>query len=163
MAGGNFKDTWLIWVILVIAVVVAMMAFSKNKEKSSSAPVEVVMTAPETAPAAAIKPAHSQQDMKAMEAQKPQAQSAVVVPPQQVQGREVLAVQVYSFKDKTRADAALKALKDKGYSAYVMVSDLGARGTWFRVRVGSYSSEADAQKALASITKDFKSGIIVSE
>jgi cell division septation protein DedD len=54
-------------------------------------------------------------------------------------------------------------LKEKGYKAYILVSDLGARGIWYRVRVGPFTDEAEARKTLESITQEFKSGIIVTE
>ena len=81
-----------------------------------------------------------------------------VLPP-----KDSFAVQVYSFKDKARADAAIEKLKAKGYKSYIMVSDLGARGVWYRVRVGSFGTEEEARTELDAITVDFKSGIIVTE
>ena len=77
--------------------------------------------------------------------------------------KSAFAIQVFSFKDKVRADAALKQLKDKGYPAYVMMSDLGPRGVFYRVRVGSFVTEGEAEKSLEAVARDFKSGIIVAE
>ena len=85
---------------------------------------------------------------------------AIVTSP--VQGKEAgFAVQVYSFKDEKRADAALENLKSKGFKAYIEISDLGEKGTWYRVRIGSLENEAEAKAMLETIRKNFKSGIIV--
>ncbi len=166
MAGKANNNTWLIWVLLVVAGVFIVMAFTKEKAKTQSVPAETASVAPSSATVPlsdvqTIKPAHVV--AASAEVTKPKVIPAVVIPPQDVLAREVLAVQVYSFKEKARAEAALGALKDKGYNAYIMVSDLGARGIWYRVRVGTFGNEADAKKALESITKNFKSGIIVNE
>lgn len=165
MADKGSNNTWLIWVLFIVAGVVVVMAFSKEKPKSEAvAPVvaSVASSAVALAPdVQTIKPAHTA--TTPVETAKPKQASSVVVPLQEVAQRNVLAVQVYSFKEKKRAELALTAIKDKGYSAYIMVSDLGARGIWYRVRVGTFSTEVDARKALERITKDFKSGIIVTE
>jgi cell division septation protein DedD len=172
MASGNSKGSWFIWVLFIVAAVFAFFAFNKLKPvaqpMSADQPV-VAVQAPATQTAQAvqapvavgIKPDHSAKDMKAIAAQKPV--SAVVTPPHAIAPVPSFAVQVYSFKEKTRAETALKALKDKNYKAYIMVSDLGPRGIWYRVRVGSFPTEDEAHRVLESITKDFKSGIIVTE
>jgi len=172
MASGNFKGTWVIWVLFIIAVVFAFFAFNKPKpaaqsqqpQSAAAQQVQPVLPSQAAVPpesTAGIKPDHSPKDMKDIATKK--ATSAVVMPPHEVAAIPTFAVQVYSFKEKTRAEAALKALKDKNYKAYIMVSDLGPRGIWYRVRVGSFSAEAEVQRALESITRDFKSGIIVTE
>lgn len=163
---GKLKDTWFIWALLIVAAVFAVLAFSKSKPKEEAQTQDVLADKAQpaqtaAAPAVGIKPDHSPTDMKEIATKK--AASAVVMPPQQVTPTASFAVQVYSFKEKARAEAALKALKDKNFKAYIMVSDLGPRGIWYRVRVGSFDNEAEVQRALEAITKDFKSGIIVTE
>ena len=168
MAEGRSKEIWLIVLLVIVAVFFAVMAFTKEKPKAPEVkPPDMLAMAP-AAPAAmqpaqpvAIKPDHSVQDQAAVAAVKPV--SAIVEMPQQVPSKLTLAVQVYSFKEKLRADAALAKLLGKGYKAYIMVSDLGVRGIWYRVRVGTFGTEEEAHKALENITSDFKSGIIVTE
>ena len=189
MSSGKFKDTWFIVVLVVIAAIFAVLAFSKEKTLAPSsvardvpaldkvatvaAPAEPVAVEKKEEPSAiqatptvsaapvGIKAEHPAADIKKIPAKKPAP--SVVMPPKEVVSKDAFAVQVYSFKEKARAEAALRALKDKNYTAYIMVSDLGERGIWYRVRVGTFTSEADALKALESITKNFKSGIIVTE
>ncbi|MBF0387165.1 MAG: SPOR domain-containing protein [Candidatus Omnitrophica bacterium] len=172
MAGGKGNEIWLIVLLVVVAAVFGVMSFSKDKAQPAKVSAQDVL-ADKAEPAAVvkkdnapvtmsgIKPAHSEADQAAVAAVKPA--SSVVMAPRVLAAKESFAVQVYSFKDKARADAALEKLKAKGHKAYIMVSDLGARGVWYRVRVGSFGAEDEAKAALEAITVDFKSGIIVTE
>ncbi len=161
MAVDQSKGIWLVVLLLVVAGVFVAMSFSKEKSPAAQMVKEDVL-ADKTPPAAApIKQQHTLEDQAAVAAVK--AKPAIVEAPKVITSRESYAIQVYSFKDKTRADAALDKLKSKGYKAYVMVSDLGARGIWYRVRVGSFSTETDARNVLDPIISEFKSGIIVTE
>lgn len=159
MASVKLNEMWLVAGLVVIAAVFAVMAFTKDKGamEPQAVAVEALMEDASTV----IKPDHSEIDQASVAAFKPVP--AVVMPPQQVTSRNTLAVQVYSFKEKSRADVALEKLKAKGYRAYILVSDLGERGIWYRVRVGTFSSEEDARKALEAVLIDFKNGIIVTE
>jgi DedD protein len=154
MAAKN--ETWLIVVIVLIAGVLIALSFTKDKAKvpaaSSTAAVAVQGT---------IKPDHTPEDMQKIAEVKPEA--AMVEQPKTTIATPAFAIQVFSFKDKMRADAALKQLKDKGYPAYIMMSDLGPRGIFYRVRIGSFATDEEARKSLEGVTRDFKSGIIVSE
>ena len=162
MASGKLKEMWPIWVIVVVAAVFIILALRKEKAAQPEAPAQDVIAENSGTGSSdtGIKPRHGE-DAVTDNAMKPH--SAIVVPPQQVVPKDAFAIQVYSFKDKNRADMALEKLRQKGYKAYIMISDLGARGLWYRVRVGTFPNEQEAQKALESITNDFKSGIIVSE
>ena len=66
------------------------------------------------------------------------------------------AVQVGSFSAQKDARALQQRLMKKGYPTFVVDADLGAKGRWFRVRVGPYdgSEQANvAQKVLAEKDK----------
>jgi DedD protein len=51
-------------------------------------------------------------------------------------------LQLSSFPDKTEAESFAKRFSSQG--AYVVVSDVPGKGTWYRVRVGSYASSQEA-------------------
>jgi cell division septation protein DedD len=68
---------------------------------------------------------------------------------------------VYSFRDRNMAEAALQALKNSGYQAFLVMSDLGKKGDWYRVRVGGIGDEAAAHKMLGEIRKNYNSGFIL--
>ncbi len=146
------NEFWIIVIIVVIAGGLIALSFTNNNSKDQASVVSQDR---------AIKPDHSAEDMQKIGASKFSA--AMVEQPKTTIVKASLAVQVFSFKDKVRADASMNQLKDKGYPAYVMMSDLGPRGVFYRVRVGPFINEGEAQKSLESITKDFKSGIIVTE
>ena len=85
---------------------------------------------------------------------------AIVTNP--VDGHEAgFAIQVYSFQDKNRAENALGTLKNNGYQAFLIVSDLGEKGVWYRVRIGGIADEATAHKMLEQIRKNYNSGFIL--
>lgn len=86
---------------------------------------------------------------------------AIVTSPEH--GKEAgFAVQVYSFKDQKRATAALEHLKGNGFAnAYIEMSDLGEKGSWYRVRVGGLKDENQAKAMLENVRKNFNSAIIV--
>ena len=70
-------------------------------------------------------------------------------------------IQVYSFQDKNRAQMALETLRNSGYDAFLIISDLGEKGTWYRVRVGGIADETAARKILDEIRKNYNSGFIL--
>ncbi len=72
-------------------------------------------------------------------------------------------VQVYSFLDSVRAQKAVESLKNVGYKAFQEVSDLGDKGVFYRVRIGDLANEAQAQKLLEDIRKNYKDGFITKK
>jgi cell division septation protein DedD len=164
MASGKLQDTWYIWVLALVAVVFAFLAFSKDRPGTGAG--SDAQTPPAVQGARSESPVIDQVPLSATpdEASVPaRPGTGVVEPLKNITPKDSFAVQVYSFKEKARAEASLKILKDKNYPAYIMVSDLGERGIWYRVRIGSFTTEAQAQDVLSNITRDFKSGIIVTE
>ena len=92
--------------------------------------------------------------------QDPVPPMAIVTTPVNNQETDI-SIQVYSFQDKNRAETALQVLKNNGYQAFLILSDLGEKGTWYRVRVGGIENEAQAHKMLDIIRKNFNSGFIL--
>ena len=165
-----------LWItVVVVALGGTLLVLSQNREKAAvpvqeeaAAPakvsaVSITATAiPVAAPAApkGIKPIHlPEADVKAPA----HAASSIQDVPNAVRARDAYAIQVFSFKDKVRAEASLKKLQEKGYSAYILMSDLGPRGIFYRVRVGSFATEEEARKKVDVVRRDFESGNIVSE
>jgi cell division septation protein DedD len=145
------KDFWFVGILVGIAVVLAFFAFSRQPERVLSGPAgEQALVKPGQAPEQTAT-----QDTKTF--------PTMLTPLHEVESRKTFSIQVYSFKEKERAETALKALKDKNYPAFIMVSDIGDRGIWYRVRVGSFTDENEAKRILDLLVQDFKNGIIVSE
>ena len=55
-------------------------------------------------------------------------------------------LQIASYQEKEMAEADIKKMKQRGYDAFVVASELPGKGTWYRVRLGSFSSKAAAEK-----------------
>jgi cell division protein FtsN len=75
----------------------------------------------------------------------------------------VFTVQTASGKEKKSAEKTVKILTGKGYPAYVAVSEIPGKGTWYRVRIGEYRERKEAEKLLSKLGKDKIKGIIVTK
>ena len=60
-------------------------------------------------------------------------------------------IQVISVKTFDEALRTVRRLRNTGFQPYIRNADLGARGTWYRVRVGHYRDKEEARKALSEI------------
>jgi cell division septation protein DedD len=142
------KSLWIVLVLVAAGIGIFFFSFKQNEEPSPKVTMQPIFS---QTPASPNAPAPEKD---------PVPSPAIVTSPEH--GQEAgFAVQVYSFKDEKRADAALANLKSKGYKAYIEISDLGAKGTWYRVRIGSLANEAEAKALLETVRKNFNSGIIV--
>ncbi len=55
-------------------------------------------------------------------------------------------VQVASYPEKQLANDEAKKMKSRGYDAFVVPSDVPGKGTWYRVRLGSFTNKEAAEK-----------------
>lgn len=95
------------------------------------------------------------EDKKAVEPPEPPLPEKVSVP--------LFTVQTSSGKDKKGAEKTVKTLINKGYPAYMTMSEIPEKGTWYRVRVGEYKDRKEAEKVLSRLGKDKIKGIIVTK
>jgi len=73
-------------------------------------------------------------------------------------------VQLASYQEKELADADVKKLKQRGYAAFIVSADVPGKGTWHRVRIGSFSNKAAAEKLQKEIkAKEGFTVIVVME
>ncbi|MBL0731322.1 MAG: SPOR domain-containing protein [Desulfosarcina sp.] len=63
-------------------------------------------------------------------------------------------IQVASLKDSKIADKLVANLKKRGYPAYKLKAVVPDKGTWFRIRIGSYKDKADARTIINRLKKD---------
>lgn len=82
--------------------------------------------------------------------------------PEKVSG-PVFTIQTASGKEKKSAERTVKTLIGKGYPAYVVVSEIPEKGTWYRVRIGEFRERKEAEKLLSRLGKDKIKGIIVTK
>jgi cell division septation protein DedD len=75
--------------------------------------------------------------------------SAPAAPPGREGGYQL---QVSSFRTQGEADGFASQLRARGHKAYVVEAHVPGRGTWFRVRIGPFTS----QHAAASYRSGFE-------
>ena len=56
------------------------------------------------------------------------------------------AVQLASFPDLRIAREMKESLRSKTYPAYIETVELPGKGTWYRVKVGGFTTEDEAKK-----------------
>ncbi len=95
--------------------------------------------------------AEKQDDMDALD-EEPKKRSEASLrtskPWMEASGYTIQVVSVQTFDEALRT---VRRLRDTGFQPYIRNADLGARGTWYRVRVGHYRDKAEARKALSEI------------
>ena len=73
------------------------------------------------------------------------------------------AVQLASFPDLEIAKEMERSLKSKTYPAYIETVDLPGKGTWYRVKVGKFTTEDEAKRFgndLITVEPDVKSILV---
>ena len=153
---GNFlKNMWGVILLIIAGMVIFFLSFHPNKPQGDQGVVlndlfhqQPLQKESGASPSMAPKKAD------------PVPAMAIVTSP--VNGREAgFTIQVYSFQDKNRAQTALQTLINSGYQASLLVSDLGEKGVWYRVRIDGIPDEAAAHKMLDEIRKNYNSGFIL--
>lgn len=72
------------------------------------------------------------------------------------EGKGRFTLQLSSFQDRSEAEAFLTAMKSAGYQPYLTEADVGSKGTFYRVRLGSYRSLEAANDAKTEYEKAAK-------
>lgn len=60
-------------------------------------------------------------------------------------------LQIAAFKEKDKAEDVAGSLKKKGYEPYIVPVTIPAKGVWYRVRIGRFSTRPDAQNIQARL------------
>lgn len=177
------KNQWLIWFIVVGVVVLVLVTFNYQSgqdvlplgevftedeselepaieyefvqsDGSVAAPLErtptLVSTAAPVVPPPAEKPAGSPPALK----------------PQDLDQKDFskipFTIQVLSSKDQLRAQEALQKVKNSGYpTAYLATKDLGDKGLWHRIYVGTFNTKEEADKYLPQVKKAYPDSFII--
>lgn len=73
-------------------------------------------------------------------------------------------VQTASYQERDMAQDEVKRLKKRGFAAFVVSSELPGKGVWHRVRLGSFTNKAAAERLQKSVReKEGLSTIVVLE
>ncbi len=60
-------------------------------------------------------------------------------------------IQVAAYPDRGMAEDEVRSMKRRGYAAFVVATSLAEKGTWYRVRVGSFANRPAAEKLAAEL------------
>lgn len=63
------------------------------------------------------------------------------------------SIQLASYPERSMADEEVKRMKRRGYAAFLVITEVPERGTWYRVRLGSFTKKSAADKLLAELRK----------
>jgi DedD protein len=63
-------------------------------------------------------------------------------------------LQLHASQDKADADRFAASMREKGYAPYLVDAEVPGRGTWHRVRLGSFPSKDAAAKYLADFKRE---------
>lgn len=127
----------------------------RSEETPQEAPAANAERGKETEPAK--KPAEKQLEIKIDRTAPAQAgKSAPRAKPAPQKNATVLAaapvsgvrftVQIASYPDRSMAEEEMKKMKKRGYAAFIVSSELPDKGMWHRVRLGSFTNKASAEK-----------------
>ena len=97
---------------------------------------------------------------KADSAKAPKSNQPASSPPG-IDSEQHLTIQVASLRDSKIADRMVARLKDKWYPAYRTVAEVPGKGTWYRVRIGSFKRKDDAKETLERLKKDNISAVLL--
>ncbi|MBF0099792.1 MAG: SPOR domain-containing protein [Desulfobacterales bacterium] len=70
-------------------------------------------------------------------------------------------IQIASLKDIKDAEEMVQKLKLKGYAPYIRSALIKDKGTWYRVRIGSYGKSDEAAKILQQLKQERINGLII--
>ncbi|XXF81103.1 SPOR domain-containing protein [Myxococcaceae bacterium GXIMD 01537] len=63
-------------------------------------------------------------------------------------------LQLSAFQNRPEADRFSARLRDRGYAPYIVAAEVPKKGTWYRVRMGSFSSKEAAARYLADFKRE---------
>lgn len=106
---------------------------SKNSKAAEKNKVEKSASAVDAPKAATVKqqPAHEKKTAKPKEA---------------TYSKLHYTIQVASYPEKQLAEDDVKKMKGRGYAAFIVATAVPNKGTWYRVRLGSFTNKAAAEK-----------------
>jgi cell division septation protein DedD len=77
---------------------------------------------------------------------------------------KLFTLQAGSFEKKEHAEELFQELQKKGYPVFLEKADLKGKGVWYRVKLGEFSTRAEAEKFREELGKEeqgLKESIII--
>ena len=63
-------------------------------------------------------------------------------------------LQISAFQNRPEAERFAARLRDRGYAPYIVAAEVPRKGTWYRVRMGSFPSKEAAARYLADFKRE---------
>jgi cell division protein FtsN len=63
-------------------------------------------------------------------------------------------LQLSAFQTRDEADRFVARLRDRGYAPYIVAAEVANKGTWYRVRMGSFPSRDAASRYLSDFKRE---------
>ncbi|WNG57442.1 SPOR domain-containing protein [Archangium gephyra] len=63
-------------------------------------------------------------------------------------------LQISAFQNRPEADRFAAKLRDRGYAPYIVTAEVPNKGTWYRVRMGSFPSKDAASRYLSDFKRE---------
>ncbi len=77
-------------------------------------------------------------------------------PPKEAVKGGAFTLQLSAFQSKAEADKFSSKLREKGYAPYIVSAEVPKKGTWYRVRMGSFETKEKAAHYLADFKRETK-------
>lgn len=92
----------------------------------------------------------------------PSGKAGESIPGQTDFSKVAFTIQAVSVRDKVAAEGVLTKLRQQGHPAYLVTKNLGAKGTWHRIYIGTFSTKPQADEYLGKVKTLFKDAYVVS-
>ncbi|MDC0707016.1 SPOR domain-containing protein [Stigmatella sp. ncwal1] len=83
-----------------------------------------------------------------------EAIARVTQPPAEAVKGGAFTLQISAFQSREEADRFAARLRDRGYAPYILAAEVPNKGTWYRVRMGSFPSRDAATRYLADFKRE---------
>tara|TARA_B100000745_G_C19939677_1_gene316753 strand:- start:5 stop:589 length:585 start_codon:yes stop_codon:yes gene_type:complete len=142
---------------------VDQIAVSTETQATNATAVEEVKQAPQAARQEVLQAVREEQLAANREATTAPAKSTAPTPTQTFDKDETpFTIQISSFRDRGKAEEALSKLQKKDYEGFIQSRNLGAKGTWYRVYVGQFTTKQQADDYLTRVKTDYKDSFVIS-
>ncbi len=126
---------------------------AKYPQKPAPAPAPAPAAAPAPKPAAEVEaPVAARTASSSGGLQEAIARAAQ--PPAEAVPGGAFTLQISSFQSREEADRFAARLRDRGYAPYIVAAEVPKKGTWHRVRMGSFPSREAASRYLADFKRE---------
>lgn len=168
------RKKWFIWAVAVTAVVAIFFAFNFHGGKDAI-PLSEIFPDEEVFPVdveyefVQDEATEKRVDEVASTVKGEQAVSSSVSKPSTVTLSDSKSadnfnytVQIASFKDLKKAEAALTQIRTNIPTAYISSQDLGEKGVWYRIYAGQFELRSQAEVTLNVVKQKYDSSFIIS-